>query len=37
MPDAGWGEVGRAIVAVEAAHALTEADIMRHCDTNLAR
>jgi len=37
VPDERWGEVGRAIVAVKTGYVLTEADIMRHCDGNLAR
>jgi fatty-acyl-CoA synthase len=37
VPDERWGEVGRAIVTVAQGHRLTEADIMRHCDGNLAR
>jgi fatty-acyl-CoA synthase len=37
VPDERWGEVGRAIVAVKPDHRLTEAEIMRHCDANLAR
>jgi fatty-acyl-CoA synthase len=37
VPDAQWGEVGMAIVAIRAGHALTEADIHAHCAANLAR
>ena len=37
VPDERWGEVGRAIIALKPGYALTEADIMRHCDGNLAR
>jgi fatty-acyl-CoA synthase len=37
VPDDRWGEVGRAIVSLKAGHTVTEADIMRHCDANLAR
>jgi fatty-acyl-CoA synthase len=37
VADARWGEVGRAIVAVKPDAIVTEADIMRHCDRNLAR
>jgi fatty-acyl-CoA synthase len=37
VPDDRWGEVGRAIVVLASGHSLTEADIMRHCDGNLAR
>jgi fatty-acyl-CoA synthase len=37
VPDAQWGEVGMAIVAVKPGHRLTEADIHAHCAANLAR
>jgi len=37
VPDAQWGEVGMAIVALKAGHKLTEADIHAHCAANLAR
>jgi fatty-acyl-CoA synthase len=37
VPDERWGEVGRAIVALKPGHTLTEADIMQHCDGQLAR
>ena len=37
VPDERWGEVGRAIISVRPGHTLTEADVMRHCDGNLAR
>jgi fatty-acyl-CoA synthase len=37
VPDERWGEVGRAIVALKPGHALTEVDIYRHCELNLAR
>ena len=37
VPDDRWGEVGRAIIAIKPGHVVTEADIMRHCDANLAR
>lgn len=37
VPDERWGEVGCAIIAVKQGHALTEADIFLHCETNLAR
>ena len=37
VPDETWGEVGRAIVVVKPDHALTEADIMTHCQSRLAR
>jgi len=37
VPDERWGEVGRAIVVVKQGNTLTEAEIMRHCEANLAR
>jgi len=37
VPDERWGEAGRAIVALKPGRTLTEAEIMRHCDANLAR
>jgi len=37
VPDERWGEVGRAIIVVKAGERLTEADIMHHCNANLAR
>jgi len=37
VPDERWGEVGRAIIVLASGHQLTEADVMRHCDGNLAR
>jgi fatty-acyl-CoA synthase len=37
VPDAQWGEVGMAIVALKQGHTLTEADIQAHCAANLAR
>lgn len=37
VADERWGEVGRAIVAVKPDCVVTEADIMHHCDGNLAR
>jgi fatty-acyl-CoA synthase len=37
VPDERWGEVGRAIISIRPGHVVTEADIMRHCDANLAR
>jgi fatty-acyl-CoA synthase len=37
VPDERWGEVGRAIVALKPGQILTEEDIMRHCDGQLAR
>jgi fatty-acyl-CoA synthase len=37
VPDAQWGEVGMAIVALKPGHTLTEAEIHAHCAENLAR
>jgi fatty-acyl-CoA synthase len=37
VPDAVWGEVGRAIVVVKPGQTIAEADIMAHCRANLAR
>jgi fatty-acyl-CoA synthase len=37
IPDAQWGEVGMAIVAVKPGERLTEADVLAHCAANLAR
>jgi fatty-acyl-CoA synthase len=37
IPDAQWGEVGLAIVAVKPGQRLTEADVFAHCAANLAR
>ncbi len=37
MPDAQWGEVGIAIVAVKPGQSITEAEIFAHCAANLAR
>jgi fatty-acyl-CoA synthase len=37
IPDAQWGEVGMAIVAVKPGQSLTEAEISAHCAANLAR
>src|ERR1700739_4353869 len=37
IPDAQWGEVGMAIVAVKPGRTLTEAEISAHCAKNLAR
>jgi len=37
IPDAQWGEVGMAIVAVKSGQSLSEADIHAHCAKNLAR
>lgn len=37
VPDERWGEVGRAIVVVKPGMSLSEGEIMRHCEGNLAR
>lgn len=37
VPDDRWGEVGRAVITLKPGAALTEADIMRHCEAHLAR
>ncbi len=37
VPDAQWGEVGMAAVAVKPGQSITEAEILRHCAANLAR
>lgn len=37
IPDAQWGEVGMAIVAVKPGERLSETDVMAHCAANLAR
>lgn len=37
VPDAQWGEVGLAIVAVKPGQRLAEADVFAHCAANLAR
>jgi len=37
IPDAQWGEVGMAIVAVKPGRTVTEAEISAHCAKNLAR
>lgn len=36
VPDAKWGEVGRAVVVLKPGQTLTEADIIEHCRVNLA-
>jgi fatty-acyl-CoA synthase len=36
VPDARWGEVGRAVIAIRAGHALDEALVLSHCRANLA-
>jgi len=37
IPDAQWGEVGLAIVAVKPGQKLTEGEVFAHCAANLAR
>jgi fatty-acyl-CoA synthase len=37
VPDDRWGDIGRAIIALKPGYRVTEAEIMRHCDANLAR
>ena len=37
IPDAQWGEVGLAIVAVKPGQKLTEPEVFAHCAANLAR
>ncbi len=37
MPDATWGEVGLAIIALKPGQSLGEAEIAAHCRANLAR
>lgn len=37
VPDARWGEVGRAYIITRPGVTLTEADILAHCQTRLAR
>jgi len=37
VPDAQWGEVGLAIVAVKPGQRLTETEVFAHCAANLAR
>jgi fatty-acyl-CoA synthase len=37
VPDPRWGEVGKAFVALKAGAAATEAEILEHCRTHLAR
>jgi fatty-acyl-CoA synthase len=37
VPDAQWGEIGMAIVAVKSGRAITAAEINAHCAANLAR
>ena len=37
VPDERWGEVGRAIVALKPGEILSEVEIFRHCEANLAR
>lgn len=37
VPDARWGEVGRAVVVVREGHVLTEGAVISHCAAALAR
>lgn len=37
VPDPRWGEVGKAVIVLEAGAVLTEAEIITHCQENLAR
>jgi fatty-acyl-CoA synthase len=37
IADPQWGETGLAIIAVKPGHSLSEADIVAHCQANLAR
>jgi fatty-acyl-CoA synthase len=37
VPDERWGEVGRAIVVLRAGAALSESDVLAHCQDRLAR
>jgi fatty-acyl-CoA synthase len=37
IPNAQWGEVGMAIIAVKPGHSLAPAEIHAHCEANLAR
>jgi fatty-acyl-CoA synthase len=37
VPDARWGEVGRAVVILHDAHRVTEAELITHLDGRLAR
>jgi fatty-acyl-CoA synthase len=37
VPDDRWGEVGRAIITMKPGEVISEAEIMRHCEANLAR
>jgi len=37
IPDAQWGEVGLAIIAVKPGQRLTETEVLAHCAANLAR
>lgn len=36
VPDAQWGEVGAAFVVLHDGHAITEADLLDHCQSQLA-
>ena len=37
IPNAQWGEVGMAIIAIKPGHSLAAAEIHAHCEANLAR
>jgi fatty-acyl-CoA synthase len=37
VPDERWGEVGRAIVVLKAGRSLTEAEVIEHCASRLAK
>lgn len=37
VPDARWGEVGKACVVLKPGHSVTEAELIEHMQTNLAR
>ncbi|WP_024515980.1 long-chain fatty acid--CoA ligase [Bradyrhizobium sp. Tv2a-2] len=37
VPDAQWGEIGMAIVAVKQGQSVTETEVLEHCAKNLAR
>lgn len=37
LTDPRWGEVGKAIVALKSGHSATEAELIEHCRSRLAR
>jgi fatty-acyl-CoA synthase len=37
VPDAQWGEIGMAIIAVKQGQSVTESEVLEHCANNLAR